>query len=84
MIAPLPRSQSPRLDQSSSPEPPREDTAARSSERTRLEPDQPAPESVENEINRLTWSVLDGNATAAERRRLAELVAEQHNRRPPR
>ncbi|MEM9352368.1 MAG: hypothetical protein AAGA92_05095 [Planctomycetota bacterium] len=84
MIAPLETNQSPRL------EPSREETPALSREHARRDqahkaPEaHQAPESVENEINRLTWSVLDGNATAAQRRRLAELVAEQHNRRPPR
>ena len=40
-----------------------------------------ATESVENEISRLTWSVLDGRATPAEKNRLAELVSAQHQRR---
>jgi hypothetical protein len=34
--------------------------------------------SPEQEINRLTWSVLDGSATLADRQRLAELVRVQH------
>lgn len=32
----------------------------------------------EAEISRLTWAVLDGKATNAERMRLAELVSAQH------
>jgi hypothetical protein len=39
-------------------------------------------ESVELEINRLTWSVLDGSATQGDRNRLAELVRSQHAQRP--
>jgi hypothetical protein len=35
-------------------------------------------ESVEAEISRLTWAVIDGIATPADRDRLAELVNEQH------
>lgn len=35
----------------------------------------------EAEISRLTWAVLDGKATEAERRRLAELVNAQHEQR---
>jgi hypothetical protein len=42
---------------------------------------QPAPESVEQEISRLTWTVLDGSASLGDRQRLAELVNEQHARR---
>lgn len=38
-------------------------------------------ESAEQEISRLTWSVLDGKATHGERRRLAELVSVQHENR---
>jgi hypothetical protein len=41
----------------------------------------PPVESVEAEINRLTWSVLDGSATASDRARLTELVRSQHLRR---
>jgi hypothetical protein len=39
-------------------------------------------ELVEREINRLTWSVLDGRASANDRHRLAELVKVQHSLRP--
>jgi hypothetical protein len=39
-------------------------------------------ESAESEIKRLTWSVLDGSASATDRRRLAELVRAQHSQRP--
>lgn len=35
-------------------------------------------ESVEAEISRLTWAVIDGIATPADRERLSELVNEQH------
>ena len=35
----------------------------------------------EAEISRLTWAVIDGKATEAERRRLAELVNTQHSQR---
>jgi hypothetical protein len=35
-------------------------------------------ESVEAEISRLTWAVIDGIATTADRERLAELVSYQH------
>jgi hypothetical protein len=35
-------------------------------------------ESVEAEISRLTWAVIDGIATPADRERLSELVSEQH------
>jgi hypothetical protein len=35
-------------------------------------------ESVEAEISRLTWAVIDGIATPADRDRLAELVSLQH------
>jgi hypothetical protein len=38
-------------------------------------------ESAEEQINRLTWSVLDGSATHADRQRLAALVNSQHARR---
>jgi len=38
-------------------------------------------ESVEGEISRLTWAVLDGRASVEERNRLAELVNAQHERR---
>jgi hypothetical protein len=40
-----------------------------------------APESVEQEISRLTWAVLDRSASLADRQRLAELVNSQHARR---
>lgn len=35
-------------------------------------------ESVEAEISRLTWAVIDGIATSEDRDRLAELVMYQH------
>ena len=35
----------------------------------------------EAEISRLTWVVLDGNASVADRQRLAELVSAQHESR---
>lgn len=35
-------------------------------------------ESVETEISRLTWAVIDGIATIEDRERLAELVSIQH------
>lgn len=35
-------------------------------------------ESVEAEISRLTWAVIDGIATPADRERLSELVSLQH------
>jgi hypothetical protein len=38
--------------------------------------------SAEFEINRLTWSVLDGSASLSDRQRLAELVHLQHAARP--
>jgi hypothetical protein len=38
----------------------------------------PAFETIEAEINRLTWSVLDGSATASDRARLTDLVRSQH------
>jgi hypothetical protein len=38
-------------------------------------------ETTEQEITRLTWSVLDGSAALADRQRLAELVKAQHARR---
>jgi hypothetical protein len=38
-------------------------------------------ESVERQINELTWSVLDGTASTSDRQRLAELVKSQHSRR---
>lgn len=39
----------------------------------------PGPvEATEQEINRLTWAVLDGDASIEDRRRLAELVGQQH------
>ena len=36
------------------------------------------PESAEQEIARLTWSVLDGSASLGDRQRLAVLVNAQH------
>lgn len=39
------------------------------------------PREQEAEITRLTWAVLDGKATIAERTRLAELVNAQHQTR---
>lgn len=39
-------------------------------------------ETVELEINRLTWSVLDGSASLGDRNRLADLVRLQHAHRP--
>jgi hypothetical protein len=39
-------------------------------------------DSVEYEINRLTWSVLDGSASPSDRNRLADLVRSQHASRP--
>jgi hypothetical protein len=39
-------------------------------------------QAIECEINRLTWSVLDGSASTADRSRLAELVRTQHAMRP--
>jgi hypothetical protein len=39
-------------------------------------------DSVEYEINRLTWSVLDGSASPSDRSRLADLVRLQHATRP--
>jgi hypothetical protein len=33
---------------------------------------------AEQEITRLTWSVLDGSASLSDRQRLAELVKAQH------
>jgi hypothetical protein len=38
----------------------------------------PSAESAEQEITRLTWSVLDGSASLGDRQRLAELVNAQH------
>ena len=38
-------------------------------------------ESVESEISRLTWLVLDRTASPAEEKRLSELVNSQHSRR---
>ena len=35
----------------------------------------------EEEISRLTWLVLDGNASVMQRQRLAELVSAQHENR---
>jgi hypothetical protein len=39
------------------------------------------PETAEQEIARLTWTVLDGSASLTDRQRLAELVNAQHSRR---
>lgn len=39
-------------------------------------------ESVEAEISRLTWAVIDGIATSVDRERLLELVSVQHEFRP--
>lgn len=39
------------------------------------------PRSIEQEITQLTWAVLDGGATLADRQRLAELVNAQHSQR---
>jgi hypothetical protein len=38
-------------------------------------------ENAEQEITRLTWTVLDGSASLTDRQRLAELVNAQHARR---
>ena len=38
-------------------------------------------ETVEQEITRLTWAVLDGSASLHHRQRLAELVNAQHAQR---
>ena len=38
-------------------------------------------ENAEQEITRLTWTVLDGSASLTDRQRLAELVEVQHARR---
>ena len=40
-----------------------------------------ASESIETEISRLTWAVLDGSASDEQRGRLADLVGAQHERR---
>jgi hypothetical protein len=40
-----------------------------------------ASESMESEISRLTWAVLDGSASEQQRGRLADLVGAQHQRR---
>jgi len=40
-----------------------------------------SPEKTEAEISRLTWLVIDGEATAEQRKRLADLVSEQHAHR---
>lgn len=42
----------------------------------------PSAEAIEREINRLTWSVLDGSASPSDRSRLADLVRSQHAVRP--
>jgi hypothetical protein len=41
----------------------------------------PNPESLEAEISRLTWLVVDGHASPEERNQLAELVGLQHSLR---
>ena len=51
-----------------------EDTVASTAEKN-------AKKNQEAEITRLTWAVLDGKASAAERIRLAELVNAQHEQR---
>ena len=38
-------------------------------------------ESIEQEITRLTWAVLDGSAALSDRQRLADLVRNQHDMR---
>jgi len=38
-------------------------------------------DNIEGEIARLTWAVLDGSASTADRSQLAELVRTQHSRR---
>jgi hypothetical protein len=38
-------------------------------------------QAIEAEIAQLTWSVLDGAASLADRQRLAQLVRAQHQRR---
>lgn len=38
-------------------------------------------QAIEAEIAQLTWSVLDGTASLADRQRLAQLVRAQHQRR---
>jgi hypothetical protein len=43
-----------------------------------LAPAGTACESIEAEINRLTWAVLDGSASPSDRGRLTELVRSQH------
>lgn len=40
-------------------------------------------ETIENEISRLSWAVIDGRATSEQRERLAKLVQSQHSRRHP-
>lgn len=42
---------------------------------------QVSPQSIESEISDLTWAVIDGRATPEERKRLSELVSQQHQRR---
>lgn len=39
------------------------------------------PRTIEQQITELTWAVLDGGATLADRQRLAELVNAQHSQR---
>jgi len=41
----------------------------------------PTEPNQEAEISRLTWAVLDGKATSAQRIRLAELVSAKHDQR---
>ena len=44
-------------------------------------PAKDAEASIETEISDLTWAVLDGRATSEQRKRLADLVSLQHQRR---
>jgi hypothetical protein len=73
--------------EASSLEPPTEATGSESVQHSRTEPvqakqsDLAATESIESEISRLTWAVLDGSASAEQRGRLAALVGAQHERR---
>jgi hypothetical protein len=46
-----------------------------------VEPSPVTAENAEQEITRLTWTVLDGSASLTDRQRLAELVNAQHARR---
>jgi len=52
--------------------------SGRGPEDTVTTPDEPNQEA---EISRLTWAVLDGKATSAQRIRLAKLVSAQHDQR---